>query len=192
MKRLALVVLAGAIAAGCSGSMPAGPGPVAAGPANATDAKPSDGVPKNWVAHLVGDQEVPSRETRAQGQVKFQLNAEGTELSYQLISSNIHNVVAAHIHVGAAGVNGPVVQFLFGSVPAGGGRQDGVLAAGTIDGSGLVGPLVGMTLGDLIAAMDAGNTYVNVHTNDGVAPTNTGPGDFPGGEVRGQLERAGH
>jgi hypothetical protein len=31
-------------------------------------------------------------------------------------------------------------------------------------------------------------TYVNVHTNDGVAPTNTGPGDFPGGEVRGQLQ----
>jgi len=35
--------------------------------------------------------------------------------------------------------------------------------------------------------MRAGNTYVNVHTNDGVAPTNTGPGDFPGGEIRGQI-----
>ena len=38
-----------------------------------------------------------------------------------------------------------------------------------------------------LAAMRAGNTYVNVHTNDGAAPPNTGPGDFPGGEVRGQL-----
>jgi hypothetical protein len=26
-----------------------------------------------------------------------------------------------------------------------------------------------------------------VHTNDGVAPPDTGPGDFPGGEIRGQI-----
>jgi hypothetical protein len=26
-----------------------------------------------------------------------------------------------------------------------------------------------------------------VHTNDGVPPTDTGPGDFPGGEIRGQI-----
>jgi hypothetical protein len=32
-----------------------------------------------------------------------------------------------------------------------------------------------------------GNAYVNVHTNDGVDPINTGPGDFPGGEIRGQI-----
>jgi hypothetical protein len=28
---------------------------------------------------------------------------------------------------------------------------------------------------------------VNVHTNDGDATPDTGPGDFPGGEIRGQL-----
>jgi hypothetical protein len=44
-----------------------------------------------------------------------------------------------------------------------------------------------MPLSDLISALEAGNLYVNVHTNDFVAPTNTGPGDFPGGEIRGQL-----
>jgi hypothetical protein len=32
--------------------------------------------------------------------------------------------------------------------------------------------LAGITLSDLISAMRAGNTYTNVHTNDGVAPTN--------------------
>jgi hypothetical protein len=37
------------------------------------------------------------------------------------------------------------------------------------------------------AAIESGNTYVNVHTNDGIAPANTGPGDFPGGEIRGQV-----
>jgi hypothetical protein len=31
-----------------------------------------------------------------------------------------------------------------------------------------------------------------VHTNDGVAPTNTGPGDFPGGEIRGQIRLLGN
>jgi len=40
----------------------------------------------------------------------------------------------------------------------------------------------------LLDAMRAGLTYVNVHTNDGVDGTNTGPGDFPGGEIRGQLD----
>jgi hypothetical protein len=43
-------------------------------------------------------------------------------------------------------------------------------------------------MGELRAAMEAGNTYVNVHTNDGVGETNTGPGDFPGGEIRGQID----
>ena len=37
-------------------------------------------------------------------------------------------------------------------------------------------------------AIDAGSVYVNVHTNDFVDPPNTGPGDFPGGEIRGQLQ----
>jgi hypothetical protein len=32
---------------------------------------------------------------------------------------------------------------------------------------------------------------VNVHTNDGVDPINTGAGDFPGGEIRGQIRTAG-
>ncbi|MCI0529077.1 MAG: hypothetical protein L0Y56_16700 [Nitrospira sp.] len=55
----------------------------------------------------------------------------------------------------------------------------------------MVGPLVGMDLSVLVAAMRNGGTYVNVHTNDRIAPANTGPGDFPGGEVRGQIQTAG-
>jgi len=142
---------------------------------------------RNFSVHLSGDEEVPARGTLAQGQAFFQLNKDGTELRYILIVSNIDNVVASHIHVGAAGVNGPVVAFLFGSVPAGGGRTDGVLAEGTITAANLTGPLAGQPLNTLLAAMESGNAYVNVHTNDGVAPPNTGPGDFPGGEVRGQI-----
>ena len=44
---------------------------------------------------------------------------------------------------------------------------------------------------DALRQIRNSNAYVNIHTNDGVAPTNTGPGDFPGGEVRGQFEDHG-
>ena len=42
-----------------------------------------------------------------------------------------------------------------------------------------------------VAEIEAGRTYVNVHTNDGAGDPNTGPGDFPGGEVRGQIGKGG-
>ncbi len=142
---------------------------------------------RNFSAHLTGDDEVPANATLAQGQAIFNLSKDGLALEYKLIASNIENVVAAHIHVAPAGVNGPVVAFLYGSAPPGGGRTDGVLAEGTITAANLVGPLTAQPLSALIAAMRAGNTYVNVHTNDGIAPPNTGPGDFPGGEIRGQI-----
>ncbi|HSQ60977.1 MAG TPA: CHRD domain-containing protein [Acidobacteriota bacterium] len=138
-------------------------------------------------APLSGGHEVPANESKARGNATFALSADGTQMTYRLIVANIENVVAAHIHLGAEAVNGPVVQFLYGSVPPGGGRADGVLAEGTITAASLVGPLAGQPLSDLIAAMQAGTAYVNVHTNDGVDPTNTGPGDIPGGEIRAQV-----
>jgi hypothetical protein len=143
---------------------------------------------RNFTAHLTGGEEVPARETLATGEASFQLSKDGTELHYRLIVANIENVVASHIHLGAAGVNGPVVAFLAGPFPAAGGRTDGVLAEGTITAANLVGPLAGQPLSALIEAMESGNAYVNVHTDDGIAPTNTGAGDFPGGEIRGQIQ----
>ncbi len=142
---------------------------------------------RNFVAHCKGDEEVPPRDTNAQGQAIFHLSKDGTALHFKLVVANIENVVASHIHQAPAGMNGDIVAFLFGTVAPGGGRTDGVLAEGTITAANLIGPLLGHPLSDLIKEMEAGNTYVNVHTNDGVAPPNTGPGDFPGGEVRGQI-----
>jgi hypothetical protein len=155
------------------------------------DGGPAMGVVANDGRHaavpLSGDEEVPPRDTHARGTAIFQLSADGTTLDYKLIVANIENVVAAHIHIAPAGVNGPVGVFLYGPAPAGGGRIDGVIAEGSILAASFIGPLSGMTMDDLIAAMVAGNAYVNVHTNDGIAPIDTGPGDFPGGEVRGQI-----
>jgi hypothetical protein len=136
-------------------------------------------------------------ESTARGNAIFQLNADGTALSYRLIVANIENVFQAHIHLGAAGTNGGIVVWLYPSTdpvagPLGGGRLDGVIAEGTITADNLVNALAGQPLSALVTELTNGNAYVNVHTNDGVAPTNTGPGDFPGGEIRGQAEHRGH
>jgi CHRD domain len=142
---------------------------------------------------LAGIAEVPARVTGAEGEAEFRLNDEGTEIRFKLKVEEITNVWMAHIHMAPAGANGPIVVWLFPkgatappaqSIP---GEFDGRLAEGVITAADLVGPLAGKSLHDLAAAMQAGNTYVNVHTNDLVAPPNTGPGDFPGGEIRGQL-----
>ncbi len=135
--------------------------------------------------------------SHARGKAEFQLSEDGTALHYELSVSKIDNVFMAHIHLAATGVNGPIVVWLFPSTapvpgPVGQGRFNGEIAEGTITAADLVGPLAGHPLSDLVDAIQAGNAYVNVHTNDGVAPTNTGPGDFPGGEIRGQLSSHQH
>jgi hypothetical protein len=148
----------------------------------------------NFRTHLSGGNEVPPAGvtimTLAQGQAIFQLSGDGSELSYKLIASNIDNVFMAHIHLGPAGSNGPIVVWLYPPQPPAvpiPGRHDGILAEGVITASNLIGPLAGHPLSDLIDAIETGNAYANVHTNDFVAPANTGPGDYPGGEIRGQL-----
>ena len=136
--------------------------------------------PTTFRAVLSGGDEVPPRDTGARGVAIFRLSADGSELGFRLVVANIENVVAAHIHCGVAGVNGPVGVTLFGGAPAGG-RIDGELAAGSLTAPDL-GNACGWTdLEDVVTAVESGAAYVNVHTNDGVAPANTGPGDFPGG-----------
>jgi hypothetical protein len=142
---------------------------------------------KNAAVPLAGDNEVPARPTRARGTAIFHVSDDGLSIEYKLIVANIENVVQSHIHIGAAGANGPVTLFLFGPVPPAGGRVNGVISEGTATAANLVGPLAGQSLDALIAQMQAGNAYVNVHTDDGITGSNTGPGDFASGEVRGQV-----
>jgi hypothetical protein len=145
-----------------------------------------------FVAPMSGDQEVadPPVETNARGQAVFQLSKDGTELSYRLIVANLHNVTMAHIHCGAAGVNGPVVAWLYPDAPPPQlipGRSSGVLAQGVIDSSSVViqpdsaaCPGGVANFDELLAKMNSGETYVNVHTEQ-----------YPAGEVRGQIRRTG-
>lgn len=147
----------------------------------------SAGLDRLWLVKATGELEIPLRDTDARGYALLRLSRDGEELDYLLVTTRIENVVQAHIHRGAPTANGPVVAFLYGLVPPGGGRENGILSKGTITSEDLVGPLAGQPLSALVGAMRAGNTYVNVHTDDGVEPTNTGPGDFPGGEIRGNI-----
>jgi hypothetical protein len=154
---------------------------------------------RNFRTHLSGANQVPDpRPTRAQGEAIFQLSKDGTELTYKLIVANIENVFMAHIHIAPATANGPITVWLYPQVPFQPspttppaswieGRFDGVLASDTITAANLSGPLAGKTLADLIMEIESGNAYVNVHTNDFVAPLNTGAGDFFPGEIRGQI-----
>jgi len=146
----------------------------------------ADGGEASWVAVLAGKNEVPARATNARGVALFFMNDDGS-MSYKVIVANIYNVILAHIHCGAAGVAGPVGVTLLMGVAPGGGRTDGILVTGTFTGPDAGNACGWATLDDVAAAVAAGSAYVNVHTNDGVAPPNTGPGDFPGGEIRGQL-----
>ena len=162
-----------------------------AGPAMAQPGPGEPRVPSQFVAHLSGDEEVPARVTPAQGQFVAMANPDETSLTYRLMVANIQNVVAAHIHLAPAGANGPVVAFLAGPFPAGGGSANGVLAEGTVEAADLLGPVAGQALSVLLESMATGGAYVNVHTNDGAGDNNTGPGDFASGELRGQIGSVG-
>lgn len=140
---------------------------------------------------LLGADEVPARRTKAIGLSLLKADLEKRIVRYRLHVVNIRNVVAAHIHMGAKGVNGPVVAILFGPRPPGSGGTPALLAHDTLEAADLVGPLAGQPIDALVVAMQAGEAYVNVHTNDGVAPANSGAGDFPDGEIRGQIMSIG-
>ncbi|MCI0395999.1 MAG: CHRD domain-containing protein [Chloroflexi bacterium] len=132
-------------------------------------------APLNFQAHLSGDDEVPAVDTDATGHVVFQLNSDGTALDFRLIVANLDNPVAAHIHCAPVGVNGPVGVLLFSTPTTG--TVNGILAEGTITAPN-TGNACGWTdLAAVVAALESGNAYVNVHTSPA----------HPGGEIRGQV-----
>lgn len=131
-------------------------------------------------ARLSGEAQVPQPiDTSARG--AFVLTQEDGALGYELFVSDIQNVTQAHIHIGGETENGPVAQWLFPAVDATQpqlveGTSNGLLVSGLITGSNLVGPLEGASLDALVQEIQAGNAYVNVHTEAN-----------PAGEIRGQV-----
>jgi hypothetical protein len=145
----------------------------------------------SFSAELTGAAHLPEPVvTKATGFVTVTISDDGSSLKYTVTVQNLSNIVAADLHMGPDSANGPLVARLF---PTGGAKSkkgpfSGTLAEGTIRASDLIGPLLGASLADLIEEIRAGNAYVNIHTNDGVDPPDTGPGDYTLGEIRGQLQ----
>ena len=133
---------------------------------------------------LSGYEEVPAISTPGGGRFEADVRRSSLryELSYRRLSAPVQQ---AHIHFGQLSVNGGVSVFLcsnLGNGPAGtpacpqSGEVSGTLTAESVVGPGAQGIAPG-ELRELLAAIDAGVAYVNVHTTT-----------FPGGEIRGQLE----
>jgi len=147
---------------------------------------PVAAVTADLTATLSGDQEVPPADTAASGTATVTIDSEAgadAQLCFDVTSTDLEGgtVIGAHIHEGVAGENGPVIVTLQAVID---GNGTGAACAPDADFDlGASGDADIATLTADIAANPA-DYYVNVHTDDDVDP------NFPGGEIRGQLEVA--
>ena len=130
----------------------------------------------DFEAILMGDQEVPPVATDMEGEADIELK--NGRLQFDLtIDDNTNEIFAAHIHCAPPGVNGPVGVTLFmGSFT----RESGLLANGNITAPDANNGCGWTDMDDIVAAMESGNAYVNVHTT-------AESGGVPSGEIRGNL-----
>jgi CHRD domain-containing protein len=121
--------------------------------------------------------------TVGRGRFRAQINKSANTITYRLTYVLENPATVSHIHFAQRHVGGGVVAFLCG----GDGKPDcpaGVTAPATVTGtitpSNVIGPAgQGIEPGsfdELVRAMRAGATYVNVHSTR-----------WPAGEIRGQL-----
>ncbi len=155
---------------------------------------PSLSADKSGTAYaslLEGKDVVPPRATRAKALFLSRPSRDGSELSFGLWAVFLRNPVEANILLGRPGENGPSVATIYGPNAPGGGRVWGQLATGKLTADDLEGPFAGQSLYRLFAAIEAGEAYVQIATDDGEPGDNTGAGDFVDGEIRGDVVRLG-
>jgi len=130
-------------------------------------------------AQLNDDQTVPRVHSRASGRAGYTVKPESVSFTHKF--RRLRNIRMAHLHLGAVGETGPVVANL---LPEGFDpdnrrqvRRLSRVLSGRITADDLVGPLAGQSIGSLAEAIQNGDIYVNIHTEQN-----------PSGEIRGQLE----
>ena len=130
-------------------------------------------------ARLTGASEVPPVQTDASGFADLDVEVEDGQrvVDYHLYITNIEGVTQGHIHRGSSSENGPIIVSLFNASTPTTPVPGGQVAEGHITSANLMGPLQGMQLDDLIALMQNGTAYVNVHTEQN-----------PEGEIRGTVQ----
>jgi hypothetical protein len=132
-------------------------------------------VKRIYDAPLSGENEVPPVQSSATGLAEFTPPVNDT-IKYRINITGISGATGAHIYSGQAGENGDVVADLLTETTKNKDTSYGMTIRGNLSDSSLKGPMEGKTLEDLVAAMDSGETYVNVHT-----------AGHPDGEIRGQI-----
>jgi len=137
---------------------------------------------QNFNARLIGINETPSINTDGTASLRLKLNASSIDftLTYQNLSLA---PMVAHIHFGQERVAGGVMVFF-----CGGGGQPACpsTTSGTLTGSITAANVVGLAaqgikpndLASVMRAIRVGASYANMHTMN-----------FPGGEIRGQIQR---
>jgi len=148
-----VVAVALVTVAGCK-STSSTPAPEAAKPA------PANAAPAaiTQLVVLSGANEVPPVNTQATATGSVTVNADHS-VSARIVATGM-TATAAHIHMGAAGANGPVI----------------VPFTKTLDNTFIADGTPRFTA-DQYAAFKAGNTYVNVHSDA-----------YKSGEIRAQLK----
>ena len=135
---------------------------------------------RRFWADLDGYQEVPTLSRPASGEFEARLAENGT-IEYELNYSGFGPTVSAsNIHLGRPSATGGVIAFLCGGGDKPACPQGSGTVTGTIDPADVIGPAAqGIAAGEfeeLLVAMRAGATYVNVHS-----------ATFPSGEIRGAI-----
>ncbi|HEY7591505.1 MAG TPA: CHRD domain-containing protein [Candidatus Limnocylindrales bacterium] len=140
---------------------------------------------------LIGFEESPPVSTVARGAFSATLSRDGTTVSYELRFSSLEGTVTqSHIHFAQRGVSAGITVWLCETgtnpaptattpaCPTGAAGDDTV--TGSFTAADVIGPagqgIAPAEFGELIRAMRAGMTYVNVHSSK-----------FPGGEIRAQI-----
>jgi hypothetical protein len=142
-----------------------------------------------WSARLVGYEEVPAISTSARGSFSATIAKDGMSFDYELTYGGLTGgVTQSHIHFGQKSVNGGISVFFCSNLgngpvgtqacPAGSATVTGHVTAANVIGPAGQGIAAG-EWNELIGAIRAGVTYVNVHS-----------ATYPGGEIRGQLHRS--
>lgn len=137
---------------------------------------------------LTGYQEVPALSTPGIGEFRASINTDASEIRYRETFSGLESdVTQSHIHFENRSNAGPIVVFLCSNLgngpagtqpcPAGGGTITGTIRPADVGNGAAAQGLAAGEFDELVRAIRAGATYVNVHSVTRQS-----------GEIRAQLE----
>jgi hypothetical protein len=136
---------------------------------------------------LTGYEEVPALSTPGVGEFRAQISRSREEIRYRLTFSNLETAATqSHIHFENRTNAGPIVVFLCSNLgngpagtqacPAAGGTITGTIKPADVGGGAAAQGIAPGEFQEVVRAMRAGATYVNVHSIG-----------RPGGEIRAQI-----